>query len=381
MNYLKKNCAYAMLIVATCLISCSKEDGLSPEPIEMPSDGDTSHNPGPIVSPGTYTIKIKAVIKIGEITYDSIPASLEITSWDSSHTENKKSLDLLPGVNTIKLPKNHLKYQLKLTQWGITEEKTLTGPELEQSDLLTMGGIRVARKLKSEATYRFIQDEWHPQARTHYTYNADGTLKQLTFFKKEVHVQALQLSNVHKYEYQNGRLSIIKRFDGFSNLQGSTGFAYDANGGIINMSDKQSGQETHTVVKNGFLGGNGSIDIDFLFSNGHAMEYSMQFKNGNKISDRALTSTGATEGGSYKYDFYINPFVHLNMPNLYMSNLSKNNVIDQQKGYGGSYPTTELFKIEYTYDAQGYPEKVIKSYRSPGSGSFLYDVKTEFVYW
>ena len=110
------------------------------------------------------------------------------------------------------------------------------------------------------------------------------------------------------------------------------------------------------------------------------MENTITIKGGNKVEDAARTSTGGAEGGRYNYDFNINPFAHMNMPDLYLSNISRNNLTGQQKGFGGAVPSSVPYKYEYKYDHEGYPIELVKSYKSYVTGEHLYSVKTVYTY-
>lgn len=70
----------------------------------------------------------------------------------------------------------------------------------------------------------------------------------------------------------------------------------------------------------------------------------------------------------------------MNAPDLYLSRLSKNNMISQQKGYSGSIPSAEPYKFEYSYDNEGYPVELEKSFKSYATGEHLYKVKTIYTY-
>jgi hypothetical protein len=94
-----------------------------------------------------YVLKVKAVIGIGDIIYDSIPASLDIISWDSNNVSHQKNIELSPGVNTISLPKSHSRYKLTLTQWGIKDEISFTKQEIQEGTVISMGGSRAAQKI------------------------------------------------------------------------------------------------------------------------------------------------------------------------------------------------------------------------------------------
>lgn len=106
----------------------------------------------------------------------------------------------------------------------------------------------------------------------------------------------------------------------------------------------------------------------------------MKFKDGNMVADNGLSSTGAAEGGTYTYDHNINPYHQMNWPDMYFRNHSKNNRTVQNKGYGGNIPSSVPYKTVYTYDADGYPSQVVKSYKSYATGEHLYDEKTEYIY-
>ena len=110
------------------------------------------------------------------------------------------------------------------------------------------------------------------------------------------------------------------------------------------------------------------------------MTYKIFTRNGNKISDQAMSSTGGGESGTYEYDSNINPKHQLGWPDLYFSNYSKNNLMSEQKGYGGSIPQVKPYKFEYTYDADGYPTEALISYKGYTSGQHLYNIKTVYSY-
>jgi hypothetical protein len=68
------------------------------------------------------------------------------------------------------------------------------------------------------------------------------------------------------------------------------------------------------------------------------------------------------------------------MPTLYLSNLSRNNLIEQVKSYSGSIPTMEPSGFQYSYDEDGYPVQLLKSYKGYQSGDILLKTKTIYSY-
>ncbi|HYH14934.1 MAG TPA: hypothetical protein VD794_06935 [Flavisolibacter sp.] len=366
----------------TGLVSCKKEDFST----EAPSKPTTPVNPRPTdpmpnTPAATFMIKVKATIEVGEIMYDSIPASLQVTSWDSTNTAHQKQIELNPGANVLELPKAHVRYQLKLSKWGVTDEMTFTKDQINEGTLIGLGGKKAARKLKLTEKFLWVEGAYRPNGKSVYQYTANGNLQQVDYFQKLPQFSELQLTVRDKYEYSGNLLNKVNRYDGTGAFTGFTAFIYNAQGTqIVNIHEKTYDRDTYASVSYSYPTGAGVINIDYLFSNGQAMEYEMTFKGGNKVQDVARSSTGAGEGGTYVYDFNINPFAHLNMPTLNLSNLSKNNLVGQQKGFSGSIPSAVPYEYTYSYDSEGYPKEVVTSYKSGGSGEYLYKVKTVFHY-
>jgi hypothetical protein len=98
------------------------------------------------------------------------------------------------------------------------------------------------------------------------------------------------------------------------------------------------------------------------------------------VADFAQTSTGGTESGVYEYDDHINPKHQLGWQDLYFTNESRNNLVKEQKNYGGSIPSVVPYRFEYVYDADGYPTAVYISYRGYTSKEHRYRIKKEYIY-
>jgi len=367
-----------LLGTVTVFTACKKEidhrDPCNPAPNPAPAPA-----PNPAKPDSLMSIKLKAVISIGNIVYDSIPASITITTWDSSQRAFEKKLVLAPGTNEIKIPKTHVKFRIALAQWGVQDEMTLTKQQLEEAGIISLGGSKAARKLTLEESFIFAAGEYRPKGKTVYIYNSDGTLNRMDFYRKKVEEMELKPSGSHQFFYAGKNISEIKYFDATGKQYGFLKFTYNALGNVENMEQKSYDQQTFAYVQHGYSTGEGEIGIDFLFDNGQAMEYTMKFKGGNKVEDVARTSRGGGEGGKYVYDHNINPYIHMNIPNLYLSNTSKNNMTGSEKGYSGAFPTNEPYKFEYAYDSDGYPKELLKSYQSY-EGQHLYHTKTVFTY-
>lgn len=361
---------FSMLLLV--LTSCKKDD-LQPPPVD-PGD----HNPHEPVA--SIKVKLQAVITIGSITYDSIPAMFRILSWDENNVVHQRDTLLAAGVNTISLPQSHLRFQFSVNKWGISDAILMERDQLQGDVVYTLGGGKPARKLRKEESFLFVEGGYQPSSSAHYYYNDLG-LSEIAFYQKKPQSAELKFSQKHLYQYNGSNVTRIDVLDETNKATGFTEFTYNDQGSkIINMHQKSYDVETYASVDHSYPVGWAEIGIDYLYNNGNALSYQLKIKGGNVVEDHAISSTGAGEGGSYKYDFYINPYAHMNMPNIFLSNLSKNNLINQQKTFSGSIPTAVPYKFEYAYDNEGYPLTVVKYYKSYLSGEHLYKIKTVYTY-
>ena len=360
-------------LLALAFASCKKEDFQIPpqKPGEQPPPANTVE---------TIKVKLQAVVTIGAITYDSIPAQFRITSWDANGVPYQKDTLLAAGTNVVSVPKAHTRFQFSVNKWGITDEITLRKDQVQEDVVYTLGGGKAAKQLRKEESFLFVQGDYRPDSRILYTYGTKG-ISAIEFYQKKPQYEELQFTNKHLYNYSGNNVSRIDFFDSANTAIGFANFTYNAQGTkVINMQQKSYDVETYAAVEHSFPAGAAEITVDYLYNNGNAMEYKMKIRGGNKVEDQAISSTGGGEAGTYKYDFNINPFAHMNMPNIFLSNLSKNNLIEQQKNYSGNIPSAEPYKFEYTYDADGYPVELVKHFKNYRTGEHLYKVKTVYTY-
>lgn len=354
------------MAIGILLLSCQKD------PIETPPPVD----PGPGQDNSTVSIKLQAVVGIGSLIYDSVPAQFTITSWDKQNQVHVKDT-VISGVGDVKLPASHKRFQIKLSKWGITDEMTIEQAAIDPNTIYVLGGAKAAKKLQKEETFLLVQGEYLPSGKAIYTYSDQG-LQSVTYFQKKPQFAELQMTMKHHYEYSGNSIVRVNRMDSADKLFGYTSFDYNPQGTrVTNIREVSPGGETGAAVA---YEAGGVVSIDYLFSNGQSMEYEMQIRGGNKVQDIARSSRGGSESGSYKYDTNINPFAHMNMPNLFLSNLSRNNMISQQKGYAGAYPVAEPYQFDYKYDSDGYPIELVKYFKNYFTGEFMYQTKTIYSY-
>ncbi len=365
---------YGLAVGLLCLTACRKNDLPLPNPNPKPYPTTPGKPPAE-----TIDIQLQAVITIGSITYDSVPANFRILSWDAQGAAYQKDTLLPAGAQKVPVPKDHSRYQLSMSQWGITDVVDLTKDQLQTDVVYTLGGKKAAKRLHKEETLLFVMGNYQPKGKTIYTYNAQGVAVAEYYQKLPEHAE-LQLTQTQRYTHTGNKVARID-FTYSNGSAGYTSFEYNAqHSKVTHIRDVQPGGETGAVVEYNYPAGSATITIDYVFDNGHALEYTMQFKGGNKIEDAGVTSRGGREGGTYTYDKNINPYAHMNMPNRYLSNLSRNNLVGQQKGYAGGFPVAEPYKFEYKYDVEGYPVELVKHYKNYLTGEEAYKMKTVYTY-
>ena len=342
----------------------------------------TNGNPPPIPMP-SVKIKIKPMIKIGDIVYDSIPVNFTWISWDASGKMVSTSTTQIPaGTNEITLPANAFKYSLQVARWGIYDEMTILKSDVLQGTVYTLGGSKAAKKLTSELVYAWVNGAYQSQSKNAYEYDGSGRLSQILYYLKKAD-NTPYISLTDKFIYNaSGKVERIKRYDSSNNLVSENVFDYDAQGRIYRLS--QTDQERYTsgqVTYSGAAGsGNYNMSISYTHNQPFTMTYNMTYRAGNKIHDAAIASNYSNESGTYQYDFNINPYVHMNWPDLFLSRQSRNNMVAQQKTFASVQPTAIPLGFNYTYDADGYPKELVKTYFSYPGNIYMYTTKTVYNY-
>jgi hypothetical protein len=325
-------------------------------------------------------VKLQAVIRVGDIIYDNIPTLFKLSNWDSNGVLTEKDTLLAGGVNEVFLPKSGVKYQFKLSKWGVSDEMTLNKDQISEGVVYTLGGAKSPKKLRLEEQFTFTQAGYMPSGKTIYNYDPNGNLKQIDFYDKVPQYSDLRLSWSKVYVYSNAKLSKINYINDQGSFVGYLELTYNTEGTkIIKMKEVNYDQVTNAQLEYQFPTGYASINFKYTFSNGNTMDYVQKIIGGNRTEDSA-SSPGGGESGLYQYDFNINPYTHMNMPNIFLSNLPKNNLVNQKKTYSGSIPSAEPYKFEYSYDDDGYPKELIKSFKNYLNGEHLFKIKTVYSY-
>lgn len=325
-------------------------------------------------------VKIKAIMKIGDIIYDSIPASIRITTWNDKGEMNTTYGHLKAGVNEVTVLKAAVKYEFLVSKWGTNDAMTLNRQDVDEATVHILGGSKEAKKLKSERVYKQVNGTDVSESKTDYFYDHLGNLLKIDYWlRKADNTPFLAMTDI--FEYSNGRATkIVRRNVENKSVLTTTSFSYDLQGKVTGISQDDNGFQTNAAVEY-FYYDRKEVKIHYTYpGKTNDLNYYLTFTRGNMTLSSAVTSNNNTELGRYDHDLNINPYIHMNWPNLFLSNSNKNNVTTQYNEYHGSYPVASPYSFQYTYDADGYPTQVIKNFKSPVNGNYLFSTKTVFVY-
>ena len=384
MRHAIKTWMFVTAVIATLFTACEKEDMPSRPPQPVPGSPGQPTQPGKTPDVVITNLRVKVAVKIGEVVYDSIPATLHIASFDSAGQVTNQVVELEAGTNTLALYGKHAKYTLKMTKWGLSDQVTVTRAELATKGVIQLGASKAAKRLKSEANFFVTSVGTRPKDVTEYRYDGAGRVIRAIYHEQRLDIDQMDFKWVDKYIYEGGKLDRIERFDAFVDTSmvpaSFTAFNYDAQGRIAQIYNNQV-RETAIQLTYNKEGVHDVTRMYYFFKEAdgttHDMNYSMKFLGGNKVEESARIYSG-TRAGTFSYDFNINPYIHMNVVDLYLSNSSKNNTVGVNRG---SITDNDPYRFEYLYDMDGYPQQLLRSYKASGSGEHRYSIQTMFTYY
>ena len=370
-----------VVILVLGMVARNKRDVFTPtrpvpeQPTQQPGNGGDD-----AVEDSLITIQVKAVIRIGDITYDSVPARLNIISWDNGKARVQQ-ISLKPGANEVKVHRQSSHHELELVKWNMSNKMVLDKASVQENTLYLIGGGKAARKLKREMEYILINGQYVAKGSTEYIYDQQGKLAKVMYYKKNK--QGVIYTAMSEWlSYTHHQVTSIVKLDSASQVVEKIDFTYDQQGKIIAMKKEDiSGVVTRATVTRMATANGLETMISYKYShNSITMEYAMLFNRGNLLQGVATTNHHNSEIGRYNYDTNINPYAHMNWPDIFLSRQSKNNVNWSSKEYFGSYPISDPVNYRYIYDGDGYPVELLKDHKAYNSTNILYTTKTTYHY-
>jgi len=364
-----------VIMMVALLLSCTKKD--IPAPVIQPNPPQQG---GGQQQPQNLTIKVQAIIKIGEIVYDNIPANFTLTSYDSNMQPHMLSVNLKPGVNELMIPANHLRYRLQVKQWNQADEMTLERSDVQENIIYTLGGARAAKKLKYEISSVLVNGIYRADSKTEYQYDAQGKLVKVVLLKKRTNGD-IYTALAESLTYQNEKVAAISRTDETGTEISKLYISYDQQGKIKSLKQINATGEINADVAYSITAAGVETRLKHVNSgNNIVTDYYMLSYKGNQVKRSYMASNNINEWSEYGYDANINPYIHMNWPDIVMSRNSKNNISWTGKEYYSGNITLDPVRYNYAYDGDGYPVSLVKEFRSAQNGSILNTTKTTYHY-
>ncbi|HEX2535210.1 MAG TPA: hypothetical protein VHK69_15800, partial [Chitinophagaceae bacterium] len=114
--------ALSLFTLAVTVMACKKGDQSLPGPQPPPPPGQEQF----------FKIKVRAMVEVGGVVYDSIAAPFVIVSWDKEGVVHQKDTLLAAGVNELLLPKSHTRYRIRFNKWNVSKDTTVLRPDLKE---------------------------------------------------------------------------------------------------------------------------------------------------------------------------------------------------------------------------------------------------------
>ena len=375
-----------LIAITTVLMACAKEPIHKPTPTDNPPIGTGNPNTGNsnTGNPGTKAarIKLRAEMIISGIAYDSIRGSLMIRSWDSTGQLFTTFYSMTPGTNRLELPNSRVRFNFRLSKWGATDELEILTKDIKADSVYVLGAEQEAKTLKTEIVYMLVNGEYKPESKKEFSYHLNGWLDKVTHYGKGPDGRPA-VSMTSRFAYNGANLDRITRLDANNNESGYTAFQYNGAGKISAMNymtgTNGSDQILATVEYSNI--NREEVAVSYTYSGrDYNPKYYMQMEGGNLVSAVYAVPSQHNEMVNYRYDLNINPYYHLNWPDLYFSNSSKNNVTVRVQMASGDTAGIIPYDYSYSYDNEGYPKEVITKYKSDLTDQHAYTTKTVLTY-
>ena len=292
---------------------------------------------------------------------------------------NTAYVSLNRGISEVALLKSATRFQFEVSKWGLTEALTLDRQDVNEDTVYTFRGTKDAKRLKSEVTSMMVAGQYKAISKNEYVYDATGNLSRINYFKKRTD-NTPYLSMTDVFEYSGANVQTIRRFDSVNKNISITTFSYDPQGRVSTIVQNEKGIVTNaTISYTNYT--EQEITIHYTYpGQTYQANYTMILHKGNVIDAASYTSGEMQETAKYDHDSEINPYVHMNWPNLFLSNTSINNVTAEYKTYNGNHPDAIPYNFKYSYDRDGYPTQLIKQFQSYGDYNYMYTTKTVYTY-
>ncbi|MGV3658357.1 MAG: hypothetical protein ACO1NX_10390, partial [Chitinophagaceae bacterium] len=209
----------------------------------LPSSGDPDDN-----DPNAFTkIKVRPLIKVGDVVYDSIPVAFTLTSWNASGQPTVTNIAFAAGTNEVRLPKSAIRYDLQVNKWGITDVLSLQKEDVQEGALYQLGGSKEAKKLQWELGYKMVNGAWIAESKKVYQY--DGSRLAKIIHQRKRSDNSIYVHRTEYFTYNSiGKVVMIVIKGENDAIISETNFNYAQDGKIAGMQQKEGAAQTTAQV-------------------------------------------------------------------------------------------------------------------------------------
>lgn len=331
-------------------------------------------------------IRIHPIVKIGDIVYDSIPAFIQLNSWDAQNQVSSLPMSTSGGLFELELPASAVRHQFRMVKWGQVAELLLDTADIEVGQIYQLQISANPRKLKQIFGSRWVNNAWVAETKTEFQYSANGQLQKVLHFRKTPDNTPF-VAMTEEAEYNNGKISRVIRKNEKQEQIGNSSYQYNADGRLSLIRIQQGDSITHIQLQ--YLTYADRYDRVQIAQVGASYEYNFsalryqflgEFDKGRMLKSTYASNNGNLQESLYNYDQSINPFQFIGLPDEKRFVYSVYNRKQQTTVYVNEYAESEPYQFQYSYNEFGYPTELLTSHRNPVTGQHLFNYRESFVY-
>jgi hypothetical protein len=322
-----------------------------------------------------HLVTVQTNVQVGSIPYNDLDLQIDASAHNDQLTPWQKSFEIVDGRGTVKLPKKYNNHTLAFEIWGQRVEKVITDEEVEGMEEILMETNHILKRIKRTENF-IMEPQLKLQNITEFFYDQSDRLSKATYYHRVPATGEMEISMHDEFTYSaENRVATVARSnpDG-EYLYSRQDYYYDGQGRILKIDEPESAGPK-TAIFNYNEQSKSLESIHYQFYAGQSIWFPFRIIGGNLITNMASSGDGV-------YDKNINPFAHQGYTDIFLRNISKNNVLNHEpQNASNGFPTLVKDKSEYVYDADGYPTEIITTFNSYTSGEFAFREKKVIEYY
>ncbi len=322
-----------------------------------------------------HVLTVQTNVQVGHIPYNDLDLQLEALADTEQPTPWNRSFEIVNGRGIVKLPKKYTSYDLFFEVWGQRVEKTLTSSDVEGIEEVLMETSHIVKRIKKTENY-IMEPQLKLQNITEFFYDNSDRLSSATYYHRVPATGEMEISMHDEFTYsaENRIETIVRSNPDGEYLYSRHDYYYDEQGRILKIDEPMSAGPM-TAIFNYNDQSKYLESINYQFYSGQSIWFPFKIIRGNLITDIMSNGDGV-------YDKNINPFAHQGYTDIFLRNISKNNILKHEpQNAANGFPTLVKEKSDYVYDAEGYPTEIITTFNSYSTGAFAFREKKVIEYY